>query len=118
MVNQDFDLTELQIDFCREHEYKCVVTGMNEIVGFANQTRGGSPINGLRHPSHGNASGWYIWCGVDYSSEDDFFEPIHAIHLNERCPEIIKLLGLPPGYRFLVAGEYVDIWFDETLLDG
>lgn len=31
-------------------------------------------------------------------------------------PEIKKYLGLPPGWRFLIAPGYEDIWFDEALL--
>jgi hypothetical protein len=87
------------------------------MVGFAVDTQGMLPINGLRDPRVGDTSGWYIWCGKGYSSNPEFFVPLHANHLFERCPDIIKFLGLPPGYRFLVAGDYLDIWFDESLLN-
>jgi hypothetical protein len=75
------------------------------------------PINGLRHPSEGNSSGWYIWSG-EYSEEKDFFKPLHAKHLFEYCPNILKYLGLAPGWRFLVAerGSYEDVWEDKNLL--
>lgn len=72
-------------------------------------------MNGLRHRRQSDTSGWYIWGGV-YSEKPDFFVPLHAKHLNERCPEITKLLGLPPGYRFLLVGDYLDIWYDASLL--
>lgn len=87
------------------------------MVGLALSTLGKSPINGLRHNAVGDTSGWYIWCGEEFSSSPDFFSPLHAKHLNDRIPEITELLGLAPGYRFLKAGEYLDIWFDEALLD-
>ena len=51
------------------------------------------------------------------SSDPDFFSPIHTKHLAKYCPEILEYLGLPPGSRFLKAGEYLDIWYDATLLD-
>jgi hypothetical protein len=38
--------------------------------------------------------------------------------VKDKCPEALPFLGLPPGYRFLVAGEYVDVWYDSTLLEG
>jgi hypothetical protein len=74
------------------------------------------PINGLRHPPEGDTTGWYIWSGEKFSEEPDFFVPLHANHLSDRCPEIVKYLGLGPGWRFLVAPDQEDIWFDPNLL--
>ena len=48
------------------------------------------PINGLRHPPSGDTTGWYIWSGEKYSEELDFFVPLHAKHLHDRCPSIVK----------------------------
>jgi len=110
-------IVQSQVQFCKERKYQCEVTDGNDMVGFAIETQGKTPINGLRHPRTEGASGWYIWCGEKYSLEPNFFSPLHLEHLNERCPEIIRLLGLPPGYRFLLAGEYLDIWYDPRLLD-
>jgi hypothetical protein len=74
------------------------------------------PVHGLRHPSGGGASGWYVWSG-DLRDADDFFQPWHTSHLVARCPEVAHLLGLPPGSRFLVAPGHEDVWEDLTLLD-
>ncbi|MEN6293936.1 MAG: hypothetical protein ABFD07_18205 [Methanobacterium sp.] len=74
------------------------------------------PINGLRHQAKGDTTGWYVWAGEgEPSTEIDFFKPLHIIHLNEWCPEIIPYLGLPPGWRFLITPNYEDVWFDEYL---
>jgi len=51
------------------------------------------------------------------SDDPDFFVPLHAEHLIERCPQVAPLLDLPPGSRFLVALNYLDTWDDPTLLD-
>src|SRR4051812_41699664 len=75
------------------------------------------PINGLRHPPEGDTSGWYIWSGEKYSADPDFFVPLHARHLNDRCPEILKYLGLGPGWRFLTATDHEAVWYDAGLLD-
>ena len=75
------------------------------------------PINGLRHPPEGQTTGWYIWSGEEFSDEDDFFQPLHTVHLVERCPEIMKYLGLGPGWRFLYAPGYEDVWYDPNLLN-
>jgi hypothetical protein len=37
-------------------------------------------------------------------------------HLKNYVPDIIPYLGLPPGYRLLLDGEHVDVWFDEKLM--
>ncbi|HEY1876466.1 MAG TPA: hypothetical protein VGG66_03315 [Rhizomicrobium sp.] len=74
------------------------------------------PINGIRHSPARDTTGWYIWSGEQFSSEPDFFVPIHLLHLNDRCSEIVKYLGLGPGWRFLFSPNQEDVWFDEPLL--
>jgi hypothetical protein len=83
--------------------------------GFASQSTEQRPIHGLRHLSTEDTTGWFIWCG-EYSDTRDFFKPTHTVHITEMLPEIAPLLGLPPGYRFLVAQDHVDVWFDQSLL--
>lgn len=84
--------------------------------GLALATEGKLPINGLRHLRTADTTGWYLWCGEEYSEDKNFFQPIHTIHLYDKFPTIAELLGLPPGYRFISAGEYLDVWFDPNLL--
>lgn len=75
------------------------------------------PINGLRHPPEGDTTGWYIWGGEEFSDDPDFFVPMHVEHLKEFCPDVIKYLGLAPGWRFLIAPEHEDVWEDKSLLE-
>jgi hypothetical protein len=42
---------------------------------------------------------------------------MHIEHLSEIRPEVLHLLALPPGWRFLIADDYEDVWFDESLLN-
>lgn len=88
-------------------------------VGIARNVREGLlPLNGLRHPPEGDTNGWYIWAGEGGPSSDpDFFVPLHVEHLVRWCPEVLRFLALPPGWRFLVAGEYEDVWEDASLLE-
>ncbi|MGF7034418.1 hypothetical protein J2T17_005369 [Paenibacillus mucilaginosus] len=74
------------------------------------------PINGLRHTPETGTSGWFIWAGEEFSEDPDFFVPMHVRHIEEREPQLMKYLGLRPGWRFLIAGDYEDVWYDETLL--
>ncbi len=82
----------------------------------ANIKDGIYPINGLRHPIEGDSTGWYIWAG-DYSSDPNFFVPLHVEHLKDWCPQVIRFLGLAPGWRFLIAPNYEDVWKDISILD-
>lgn len=111
------DFEEQQRIVCQEHAQQCLPVESESKLGFALQSLGRLPINGLRHPPQADTNGWYVWCGEELSEAPDFFVPLHTHHLIEYCPEALKFLGLPPGYRFLIAGDYVDVWFDESLLN-
>jgi hypothetical protein len=87
-------------------------------VGISKNVRDGTwPINGLRHPLEGDTTGWYIWAGEEFSTHPDFFTPLHVEHLKDWCPIVLKYMGLAPGWRFLIADGYEDVWQDITLLD-
>jgi len=88
-----------------------------EKVGIAIETIGKLPINGLRHSPENGTCGWYIWCGEELSDEEEFFKPLHVSHIAEYLPEVERYLSLPPGYRFLITGEYEDVWHDSSLTD-
>ena len=107
-----------QTEVCERFSTPCLPPGPDSKVGISSNVRTGAlPINGLRHPETGEASGWYIWAGEDISEDPGFFAPLHVAHLLEWCPSIVKFLGLPPGWRFLKDGDYEDVWFDPALLD-
>lgn len=75
------------------------------------------PVNGLRHPPEGNTTGWYLWAGEQFSADPALWRTVHIEHLSEIRPEVLKYLALPPGWRFLIAGDYADVWYDESLLN-
>ncbi len=110
------DWTAEQVDTCKKYSCTFLEAEANSKVGLAVPTLGKLPVNGLRHPPTENMLGWFIWCGAELSEDREFFEPLHVWHLEERCPEVLKFLGLPAGYRFLLAGDHVDVWFDLKLL--
>ncbi|MBK1707381.1 hypothetical protein [Halochromatium glycolicum] len=107
-----------QKEVCERYGAACHPSPSDMKVGIALNVREGiTPINGLRHPPEGDTTGWYIWAGEELPSDPDFFKPLHVEHLSDWCPQVQKYLGLPPGWRFLIAGDYEDVWFDETLLE-
>ena len=110
-------LAVIQRRICATYGAKFCPAPPGKKLGIAENVRGGLlPINGLRHPPVGDTSGWYVWAGEELSADADFFQPLHIEHLEEWCPGIQKYLGLAPGWRFLIANEYEDVWFDPELL--
>ena len=107
-----------QIDLCHRFGaiYQPLDFGM--MLGVAdNYISDLLPYNGLRHRPEGGSCGWFLWAGEELREEDDFFRPMHVFHLVEKGAPGLKYLGLPPGWRFLVAGDSEDVWFDAQRLD-
>jgi len=112
------EVERLQRSICQKFGVEYCPTPQDHKIGIAlNVLDGLVPINGLRHPPTEDTTGWYIWAGEQSSDHPDFFKPLHVQHLDAWCPQIKKYLGLPAGWRFLVAGDYEDVWFDESLLN-
>lgn len=108
-----------QKEVCRKYGVQHFPALAHLKVGIALNVKSGLlPLNGLRHPPEGDTTGWYIWAGQEFSTAPDFFKPLHVAHVAEWCPEVLRFLGLPPGWRFLVAGSYEDVWEDPSLLEG
>jgi hypothetical protein len=104
---------EQQLALCRRYGAGVVAVAPEDKVGIARNVREGvSPINGVRLLPENGTSGWYIWAGEKMSESPDFFVPLHVAHLEQWCEAAMTFLLLPPGWRFLVAGAYVDVWFD------
>ena len=74
----------------------------------------GQPLHGLRNRPGLTTTGWYLWSG-EKTDADDFFVPVHATHLLERHRHVLVLLGPAPGWRFLMAPGYEDVWFDHEV---
>ncbi|MCP4163141.1 MAG: hypothetical protein GY760_24025 [Deltaproteobacteria bacterium] len=113
-----FDVIEEQKLICKKYNTSYLESPPFLTVGIAVNVKSGIlPINGLRHPPEKDTTGWYIWAGEEFSEDSDFFVPLHVEHLKEWCSNIQKYLGLPPGWRFLIADNYEDVWQDLSLLD-
>lgn len=110
------EIEKAQQAFCRQKSATHLPPSAESKLGFALSTKGLTPINGLRHPPQGDTNGWYLWCGEQSSDAADFFQPSHTQHIYEQHPEVARLLCLPAGYRFLLAGDHLDVWYDSSLL--
>jgi hypothetical protein len=85
-------------------------------VGIALATIDRSPLNALRHPVLCDATGWFIW-GGELSTDDNFFQPMHASHLFGVVPRLIPYLALAAGCRVLLAPDQTDVWHDPQLIN-
>ena len=102
---------------CRSYHTSCCPTLPYQKIGISDNANSGDlPLNGLRHLPVNDTCGWYIWAGEKMSEEPDFFKPVHVFHLSEILPDVLKFLALPPGWRFLLAPGYEDVWYDPSLL--
>lgn len=110
------DWTRRQLEICSTYGATPVCVHSDEKVGIARNVRSGLlPINGVRVLPERGTCGWYIWAGPEMSEAADFFVPLHVAHLPQWCERTMPFLQLPPGWRFLVADDYVDVWFDPAV---
>jgi len=106
------------ISVCKDRELVAQVPDLESLVGITlNFDTKVQLLNGLRHPIIGGSNGWYLWSGEEFPQEDDAFKSICIKHLFDPASSVLPFLCLPPGWRFLKAGDYIDIWFDEALLE-
>lgn len=112
------DIQRVQVEIARRFGVVAADFSWDEKVGVARNLKDRTlwPVNGLRHSPHGDTAGWYLWAGKELSDDPDFFVPLHARHLFEWRPEVLPYLLLPPGWRFLIAPGYEDVWEDASLL--
>ena len=112
------DIAASQLEICRKYHAVCVALNVDLKVGISDNFFSGElPLNGLRQPPEGDTCGWYLWAGETLSDAANFFKPLHVSHLVDQHAEILRYLGLPPGWRFLIAGDHEDVWFDAALLE-
>jgi hypothetical protein len=115
--DDDIERETVQRALCANMKVDFRASPSDWVSGFALKTKGRVPLNGLRHRTTPGTTGWYLWCGEESSEAEDFYQPTHTKHLYQDFPGAAKLLGLPPGHRFILAGEYMDVWFDPKLIE-
>ncbi|MET7866535.1 immunity protein Imm33 domain-containing protein [Micromonospora taraxaci] len=113
------NVSAAQHDVCRRCAVEPSPPTQQTMIGIAlSRSRELEPLNALRHPIAGNSNGWFVWRGPEIpQDDDDFFAPVHIEHLDEYAPELEPYLALPPGWGVVLAPDYEDVWYDESLLD-
>lgn len=118
MKKEELEILDLaQKEICIKYGAKFINCDLKLKIGISQNVKSDlRPINGMRINPENGTCGWYIWAGEECSDAPDFFVPLHAEHLEQWAPLVLKYLGLPPGWRFLVTEEYEDVWEDDLLL--
>ena len=112
------DIVQSQRELCQKYQTECEPPDLGLKVGISKDFFSGKlPLNGLRHPPEGDTCGWYLWAGEEFPEAADSFEALHVGHLVERDAEVVRYFGLAPGWRFLIADDHEDVWFDRKLLE-
>lgn len=118
----DAQVLHAQREVCDRYRVPYVPTRPDLKIGI-NLKGDPYPVNGSRQPldeRYDNLAGWWIWNGERVDSQESFgaleWESLHAAHLADNCPDVLPYLGLPPGWRFLIAPGYEDVWEDAHLL--
>ena len=107
--------TRAQQDMCERYGTAPDAAHGDAMVGVGPMN--GQPINGLRHRPDGGTSGWFIWAGEEIDQADpSFFQPLHLGHLGSMYPGVVPYLALPAGWRWQLAPDHEDVWFDRGLL--
>ncbi|WP_266226637.1 MULTISPECIES: hypothetical protein [Paraburkholderia] len=108
---------EQQRAVCQRFRTQFSACDMHLKLGVSLNVKSGvRPLNGMRINADRGTNGWFIWAGETFSQDPDFFVPLHGEHLKEWAPLALPYLALPPGWRFLIAEGYEDVWEDLTLL--
>ncbi|WP_420477880.1 immunity protein Imm33 domain-containing protein [Brevundimonas sp. FT23028] len=102
-------------EICRTYGSGFSPVSERDIIGYSSIKSGLWPLNGLRHQPSKGYSGWYIWWGENLPGESDFFKPIHLNHVEFIGVNFRQYLSLEPGWRWLLAPDYVDVWFDANV---
>ena len=111
-----YDLQLRQRRICAHYGASFAPSPPHLKLGVSKNLKDGiQPLNGLRHPPAGDATGWYIWAG-ELSNDPAFFMSIPVAEIDRWAPAVVKYLGLPPGWRFLCSERHEDVWFDSALL--
>ncbi len=109
-------VSEAQRLTCEKYHTQVFEADLNPKVGISKEALACKfPFHGLRHLPEGDTTGWYFWSG-EFSDAEDFFLPMHAVHLENSHPWLLKYLALAPGWRILIAQNYEDVSFDSSIV--
>lgn len=84
---------------CEQNKVLCIRPTSTQLVVVSDGVLEGDPVEGVRYPSPGHMSGW--WITTDrYNDDPKTLKSIHLMHVLRVRPELAEILALPFGFRF------------------
>lgn len=88
-----------QYALCAKLGVECSVPLHDQLMVISDGVFEGDAVEGVRYPSPEHMSGW--WITTDrYNGDTQTLKTVHAHHVAEHRPDLVKFLALPFGYRF------------------
>jgi hypothetical protein len=114
----DAEIFRAQRALCTRVGSPLLAVGGNEKMGVSRSALDVAnwPLKGVRHRPEAGTCGWYVFAGT-YSEDPNFYQPMHAQHLLDVRPEVAEYLGMSPGWAFVIAPGYEDVWQDDDFLE-
>jgi hypothetical protein len=108
------EIEKSQLEICQEYGVNRVLLDFKLKLSVSEDFFSSSEvlINGFRRSPEGNTCGWFLWKGEEMSDSEISFRQINVTYLIGHCHQVIPYLGLPTGWRFLVAGGHGRAWPD------
>lgn len=104
---------QAQCDVCRANRSRYTETKLDDRLVASPDVIDGMArsIEGVRYPFNPPNSGWWLF-GSDFGGDMTSMKNVHVGHVALRYPDIVRFLGMGPGYCFK-NGPGETTWFEE-----
>ncbi len=108
------DVEQIQKDCCEHYRADYFPVSSEQLVVISDGVYEGMPVEGVRYPSPGHMSGWWLTT-EEYNGDVNSLKTVHFYHIQEKRPDLAVYMALPFGYRFQIGGPEERVWFDEEV---
>lgn len=103
-----------QHQICEQASSVFIPPRADQMIVISDGVYEGEIVQGVRYESPKHMSGW--WITTDrYNGDVTSLKTVHAYHLTEKRPDLVKFLALSVGHRFY--SDNGEVKFDQKVLD-
>lgn len=113
-VEYSISIQSSQMLVCKKNNSNYQYPRYNQLVAVSDGFFDGMAVDGVRYESPDHMSGWYLTTSI-FDDDINKLKLFHFTHIAKFRPELVKFLGLEPGFRFY--SEDSAIWFDSEVLE-
>ncbi|UYV55660.1 immunity protein Imm33 domain-containing protein [Priestia megaterium] len=116
-ANLTLSYLHAQYSLCEVVEAEFDAPTADKFVTVYTQIFESKEIQGVRYEEDGEKSGWLLYCeeqDLD-SLHEGAFLTLRLYELTLKRPDLLKFLGLPTGYRFVLKEDEYNAWEDRNL---